>query len=342
MPVDVAILEKLVEIAGDTQAQGTTALAKESGGNLATLAGKDFATQVTLAALLTELQAKADLVETQPISAASLPLPSGAATAANQQTDALTNTQLRATAVPVSGTFWQATQPVSGTFWQATQPVSGPLTDTELRATAVPISVASLPLPTGAATQTTLASLLTELQLKADLTETQPVSIATMPSTPVTGTFWQATQPVSGTFWQATQPVSLATAPSTPVTNVGTFAVQATLPNDQGKTLVSKGGSAASSGNNTLVAAGTNRLKVYAFSLSTTSTTAVTCIFQSGAGGTELWRVVLQAPTSVSTGANIVVQPPAWLFATASATLLNLNLSSAQTIHWSVSYWDEA
>lgn len=48
--------------------------------------------------------------------------------------------------VPVSGTFWQATQPVSiasmpttavtGTFWQATQPVSA----------------ASLPLPTGAAT----------------------------------------------------------------------------------------------------------------------------------------------------------------------------------------------
>lgn len=100
----------------------------------------------------------------------------------------LTDAQLRATAVPVSGTFWQATQPVSGTFWQATQPVSGtfwqatqpvsgPLTDTQLRATAVPVS----------------------------------------------GTFWQATQPisgtvtanagtgtfaVSGTFWQATQPVS--------------------------------------------------------------------------------------------------------------------------------------
>lgn len=41
---------------------------------------------------------------TQPVSAASLPLPTGAATAANQQTDALTDTQLRATAVPVSGT----------------------------------------------------------------------------------------------------------------------------------------------------------------------------------------------------------------------------------------------
>jgi hypothetical protein len=41
----------------------------------------------------------------------------------------LTDTELRASAVPVSGTFWQATQPVSG-----------PLTDTQLRATAVPVS----------------------------------------------------------------------------------------------------------------------------------------------------------------------------------------------------------
>lgn len=32
------------------------------------------------------------------------------------------------------------TQPVSGTFWQATQPVSGPLTDAQLRASAVPVS----------------------------------------------------------------------------------------------------------------------------------------------------------------------------------------------------------
>ena len=66
---------------------------------------------------------------------------------------------------------------------------------------------------------------------------TQAVSLATAPTTPVTGTFWQATQPVSlatapttpvtGTFWQTTQPVSLASAPTTPVT--GTF-WQATQP----------------------------------------------------------------------------------------------------------------
>lgn len=34
--------------------------------------------------------------------------------------------------------------------------------------------------------------------------------------------------PVSGTFFQATQPVSIASVPSHPVTNAGTFAVQAT------------------------------------------------------------------------------------------------------------------
>jgi hypothetical protein len=71
-------------------------------------------------------------------------------------TGPLTDAQLRASAVPVTGTFWQATQPVSGpltdselrasavpvsgTFWQATQPVSGPLTDAQLRASAVPVS----------------------------------------------------------------------------------------------------------------------------------------------------------------------------------------------------------
>ena len=102
----------------------------------------------------------------------------------------LTDTQLRATPVPVSGTVT----------------ASGPLTDTQLRASAVPVSLASVPTHgvTGTFWQTT-----------------QPISIASMPTTPVTGTFWQATQPVSGTFWQTTQPVSIASMPTTPVT--GTF-----------------------------------------------------------------------------------------------------------------------
>lgn len=108
--------------------------------------------------------------DTQPISAASLPLPSGASTEAtlalikaktdnldvllstrtkpaDQQhviidssasiavTGPLTDAQLRATPVPVSGTV-----------------STGGLTNAELRASAVPISAASLPLPAGAAT----------------------------------------------------------------------------------------------------------------------------------------------------------------------------------------------
>jgi hypothetical protein len=44
-----------------------------------------------------------------------------------------------------------------------------------------PVSANALPLPAGAATQTTLASLLTELGLKAKLADTQPVSAAALP-----------------------------------------------------------------------------------------------------------------------------------------------------------------
>lgn len=114
------------------------------------------------------------------------------------------------------------------------------------------------------------------------------------------------------------------------------------FPTGGGKTPLSAGGVASSSGNNTLIAAGTNRLKIKAFSLTTVSTTAVTCIFQSGASGTELWRVLIQTPASVSSGANLATPVPDWLFATESATPLNLNLSTAVPVHWSVSYYDEA
>lgn len=73
---------------------------------------------------------------------------------------------------------------------------------------------------TGFATAAKQDALLAELQLKADLTETQPVSLATVPSHPVTnaGTFAvqvtsAPTTAVTGTFWQATQPVSATSLP---------------------------------------------------------------------------------------------------------------------------------
>jgi hypothetical protein len=58
-------------------------------------------------------------------------------------TGGLTDAQLRASPVPVSGSFT----------------ISGGLTDAELRASPVPVSLASAPLPTGAATETTLAQV---------------------------------------------------------------------------------------------------------------------------------------------------------------------------------------
>lgn len=101
-------------------------------------------------------------------------------------TGPITDAQLRASAVPVSGTFFQATQPISisaalptgdntigrvtvtsapttavtGTFWQATQPVSGPATNAEIRASALVVTEGSatrwscfVPLTTTATTQ---------------------------------------------------------------------------------------------------------------------------------------------------------------------------------------------
>jgi hypothetical protein len=90
------------------------------------------------------------------------------------------------------------------------------------------VSLASCPLPTGAATETTLAALNTKTPAlgQATMANSRPVVLASNQSAvPVSGTFWQATQPVSGTFWQATQPVSIAA----PVAVTGTF-WQATQP----------------------------------------------------------------------------------------------------------------
>jgi hypothetical protein len=137
----------------------------------------------------------------------------------------LTNTELRASPVPISGTVSVGTVPVTGTFWQATQPVSiASMPSTPVTGTFWP---ATQPVSGTVAVSGSVAVTGSFYQA------TQPVSIASMPSTPVTGTFWQATQPVSGTvsingtvpvsgtfwqtiqpvsgtFWQATQPVSIA------------------------------------------------------------------------------------------------------------------------------------
>lgn len=145
---------------------------------------------------------------------------------------------------------------VTGTFYQATQPVSA----------------ASLPLPTGASTETTLGTRLSESDFDTkvgSLTETAPATdtassglngrlqriaqrltslIALLPASlgagggikvdgsgtalPVSGTFWQATQPISGTVTAnagtGTMAVSMAT--NTPVGNVAHDAADSGAP----------------------------------------------------------------------------------------------------------------
>lgn len=130
---------------------------------------------------------------TQPVSASALPLPAGAASdttlqavrdrlPATAHSQPLTDTQLRAAAVPVSGTFWQATQPVSAaalplpsgastSALQTTGNTSLASIDGKTPALASgrvpvdgsgvtqPVSVSSLPLPSGAATETKLEAI---------------------------------------------------------------------------------------------------------------------------------------------------------------------------------------
>lgn len=121
-----------------------------------------------LTTILAELAQKTEPTDTQPVSLTSVPLPTGASTEATlalikSKTDnidvalstravtGLTDAQLRAVAVPVSG-------PLTDTQLRLTAvPVSGPLTDTQLRAVAVPVNAAALPLPAGASTEATLA-----------------------------------------------------------------------------------------------------------------------------------------------------------------------------------------
>lgn len=83
-------------------------------------------------------------------------------------TGPLTDAQLRAAVVPISGSVsvsnLPATQPVSGTVavsnFPATQPVSGPLTDAQLRATPVPIS-GTVSTTSAAASTATIARVAT-------------------------------------------------------------------------------------------------------------------------------------------------------------------------------------
>ncbi len=113
-----------------------------------------------------------NLPATQPVSALALPLPDGAATEATAAA-LLTAAQAIKTAAETLAGRTINTGAVSGTValdgptLAALEAISAdtgltqPLTDAQLRASAVSVSAAALPLPTGAATETTLGAVQT-------------------------------------------------------------------------------------------------------------------------------------------------------------------------------------
>jgi hypothetical protein len=132
-----------------------------------------------------------------PVSAASLPLPSGAATAARQ-------------AIPgTAGTPSSEVLSVQG--------VSG--------GTALPMSAAALPLPSGASTEATLAAASAKLPAtlgQKAMTASLPVVLASdQASVPVAATLQAETTKVIGT-------VNVAAGQTIAATNAGTFATQET------------------------------------------------------------------------------------------------------------------
>ena len=116
----------------------------------------------------------ANLPDTQPVSATALPLPTGAATevtaaallaaaqaiktAAETLAGRTINTGAVSGTVALDGPTLAALEAIS-----ADTGLAQPLTDAQLRASAVPVSAAALPLPTGAATEATLAAVQTLL-----------------------------------------------------------------------------------------------------------------------------------------------------------------------------------
>lgn len=84
--------------------------------------------------------------------------------------------------------------PVSGTFWPATQPVSGTVTANAGTGTFA-VSAASLPLPTGAATEAKQPAIGTAGSASADVLTVQ--GVASMTPLKVDGS--GSTQPISGT-----------------------------------------------------------------------------------------------------------------------------------------------
>lgn len=94
-----------------------------------------------------------------------------------------------------------------------------------------------------------------------------------------------------------------------------------------------------------VAAVSTKRIKVYALSVTTVGTNANAAIWKSnGTSGTELWRTLLQGASGSPMGERLAVSPGvdgAFLFATVAGEKLTLDVGNGDTLHYSLSYWDD-
>lgn len=310
-------------------------------------------------------------------------------TGAGTQTQSLIGIALPASGGPVAG--GTSSNPIrtdpTGT---TTQPVSGPLTDAQLRAVAVPVSgtffqatqpvsAASLPLPAGAATEATLAAVLTisDFDTKTgSLTEAAPATdtassgingrlqrIAQRITSLITalGSPFQAGGSIGNTSFGSTnlpttvdvnsglksastlrvvlatdQPAltnKLLVTPDAVALPAGTALIgQVSASSETGTVyngttaLTPKFAkiAASASGDNTLVAAVTSKkIRVLAYNFISNGT--VNAKFQSGAAGTDLTGLKYCV---ANMGLVAPYNPLGW-FESAAGVLLNLNLSAA-------------
>jgi hypothetical protein len=231
--------------------------------------------------------------------------------------------------VPVTGTFWQATQPVSiassvavtGTFWQATQPVSiasmpsTPVTGTFWQATQ-PISAVQLPAALG---QTTMANALSVV-----LASNQSSIPVTLASTTITGSV-----AVTGTFFQATQPISAVALPLP-----SGAATEATL----GNVLTT----AAFQARQPVLGQGTMAASMPVVIASNQSSIPVTLASTTITGSVAVTGTFWQATQPVSIAATVAVsstQLPAALGAQASASSLSVVPATGSSFAVTGTFW---
>jgi hypothetical protein len=183
---------------------------------------------------------------------------------------------------------------------------------------------------------------------------TQPVSVADGSAVTIgskTDAKSTATDTTSVSMMQVLKQISASVQapPSQAVTNAGTFATQATLQAGSalvgnvghGKTIKTVSGSLTAD-TDVIAAVTSKRIKVIAYRMTNTGTSANAAIFKSnGTGGTEVWREFLQGASGAPMGVQMTMPAPSWIFATAAGEKLTLDVGNTDTVHYSITYFDD-